>query len=205
MQKTLKHETRDARELISALADGELESHELALVLRNLESSAEARAEWHAFHLVGDVLRAGSNAPIGATDEAFIERLSQRLHQQKVLPEMGADRKAMPAMVPGANDAVWRWKLVAGLSSLAMVTVLGWQLAAYHVDDGQGVGVAVQPAAQEQVPRDPQLAAANEAQIMIRDPLLDQLIAAHQQFGGTSALQMPAGFLRNATFERPAR
>jgi sigma-E factor negative regulatory protein RseA len=34
---------------------------------------------------------------------------------------------------------------------------------------------------------------------------LDQLLAAHQQFGGTSALQMPAGFVRNATFERPAR
>jgi sigma-E factor negative regulatory protein RseA len=30
-------------------------------------------------------------------------------------------------------------------------------------------------------------------------------MAAHRQFGGASALQMPAGFLRNATFEGPAR
>ncbi|MHB8949586.1 MAG: sigma-E factor negative regulatory protein, partial [Rhodoferax sp.] len=38
-------------------------------------------------------------------------------------------------------------------------------------------------------------------QRMIRDPQLDALLAAHKQFGGTSALQGPAGFLRNATFD----
>jgi sigma-E factor negative regulatory protein RseA len=40
---------------------------------------------------------------------------------------------------------------------------------------------------------------------MIRDPRLDALLAAHRQFGGTSALQMPSGFLRNATFEESSR
>ena len=34
---------------------------------------------------------------------------------------------------------------------------------------------------------------------------IDALLAAHQQLGGHSAWQMPSGFLRNATFERPAR
>ena len=47
--------------------------------------------------------------------------------------------------------------------------------------------------------------AGNEPQVMIRDPRLDELLAAHKQFGGTSALQMPAGFLRNATFEGGGR
>ncbi|MDU7587859.1 MAG: anti-anti-sigma factor, partial [Acidovorax sp.] len=42
-------------------------------------------------------------------------------------------------------------------------------------------------------------------QVMLRDPRLDELLAAHKQFGSTTALQMPAGFLRNATFEAPAR
>ena len=40
---------------------------------------------------------------------------------------------------------------------------------------------------------------------MIRDPRLDQLLAAHRQLGGGTALQAPSGFLRNATFEGPAR
>ena len=49
------------------------------------------------------------------------------------------------------------------------------------------------------------LTVAGQPQVMIRDPRIDELMAAHKQFGGTSALQMPAGFLRNATFEGPAR
>jgi sigma-E factor negative regulatory protein RseA len=42
-----------------------------------------------------------------------------------------------------------------------------------------------------------------EAQVMLRDPRLDELLEAHQQMSGSS--QMPSGFLRNATFEAPAR
>jgi len=40
---------------------------------------------------------------------------------------------------------------------------------------------------------------------MLRDPQLEELMAAHRQYGGVSALQMPAGFLRNATYETPQR
>ena len=42
-----------------------------------------------------------------------------------------------------------------------------------------------------------------QPQVMLRDPRLDALLEAHQQAGGAS--QMPSGFLRNATFEGPAR
>jgi sigma-E factor negative regulatory protein RseA len=40
---------------------------------------------------------------------------------------------------------------------------------------------------------------------MMRDARLDELMAAHRQVGGNSALQVPAGFLRNATYEGAAR
>ena len=36
---------------------------------------------------------------------------------------------------------------------------------------------------------------------MIRDARLDGYLAAHKQFGGTSALGVPSGFLRNATHD----
>jgi sigma-E factor negative regulatory protein RseA len=36
---------------------------------------------------------------------------------------------------------------------------------------------------------------------LIRDARLEQLLAEHRQFGGMSALQMPAGFLRDATHD----
>lgn len=34
---------------------------------------------------------------------------------------------------------------------------------------------------------------------VLRDARLEELLAEHRQYGGMSALQMPAGFLRNAT------
>jgi len=46
--------------------------------------------------------------------------------------------------------------------------------------------------------------ASGEPRVMLRDARLDALLAAHKQFGGASALQVPAGFLRNATFESAA-
>lgn len=42
-----------------------------------------------------------------------------------------------------------------------------------------------------------------EPQVMLRDARLDLLLEAHRQAGGAS--QMPSGFLRNATFDGPAR
>ena len=52
----------------------------------------------------------------------------------------------------------------------------------------------------------PSVAGAGPAPVMIRDPRLDEMLAAHRQLGGSaSALQTSAGFLRNATFEGPAR
>jgi sigma-E factor negative regulatory protein RseA len=40
---------------------------------------------------------------------------------------------------------------------------------------------------------------------MLRDARLDELLAAHRQFGSATAIPMPAGALRNAAFEAPAR
>jgi sigma-E factor negative regulatory protein RseA len=37
--------------------------------------------------------------------------------------------------------------------------------------------------------------------VIVRDARLEELLAAHKQVGGNSALQMPSGFLRNPTFE----
>jgi sigma-E factor negative regulatory protein RseA len=55
---------------------------------------------------------------------------------------------------------------------------------------------------------DQSLAAATPAPaapVMLRDPELDQLLAAHRQAAGVSAFGNTAGFLRAATFEGSAR
>jgi sigma-E factor negative regulatory protein RseA len=49
------------------------------------------------------------------------------------------------------------------------------------------------------------LTASNDLPVMIRDPQLDALLAAHRNFAGASALQMAPGFVRNANFEEAGR
>ena len=204
MQNTMQQKSLDACELASALADGELQDAEFAQALTALQASAQAQASWHTYHLVGDVLRSGAGAAMGGQDAAFMARLRQRLKKE----EQGVARQNVPtrrvAVQESVNDSVWRWKLVAGLSSLAVVAVLGWQLAVSRPGEEVAAKLARSGVPEQTVDPSTQLASADTPQ-MIRDPRLDQLIAAHQQLGGTSALQMPAGFLRNATFERPAR
>lgn len=197
MHKTRQDVSADARELASALADGELQGAEFARALAVLQDSAEAQRSWHDYHLVGDVLRAGATSALGAHDPAFVARLRQRL-QEQAGPSRAAVQPLVAPVRHSANDGFWRWKLAAGLSSLAAVALLGWQLAVPRPQEASAVQLA-----QPDTPAVP--LASTEGAVMIRDPRLDQLIAAHQQLGGTSALQMPAGFLRNATFERPAR
>lgn len=200
MQDTQRQPADQAHELASALADGELRGAELIHALAALQSGAEAQACWHSYHLVGDVMRAGAGAAIGAHDAAFMARLRERLQFEARHP-LGEAQASRVVPQPSANDSVWRWKLVAGLSSLSVVAVLAWQLA---VPSPKAVQLA-SPGAMSAQQQALVAQAGAEAPVMIRDPRLDQLIAAHQQLGGTSALQMPAGFLRNATFERPAR
>jgi sigma-E factor negative regulatory protein RseA len=74
------------------------------------------------------------------------------------------------------------------------VAALGWSWISGSPGEAQLARVAPTPATD--VPQAP---------VMIRDARLDELLAAHRQSGGASALQMPSGFLRNATFEGPAR
>ena len=198
---TMKPKTQNL-ELISALADGQLSGENFALALSVCADDADALWRWEAYHLIGDVLRApGSMAP--ARDAGFVTRLKARLVQEPGLAAATfltlAPERVMPVgsahegqRRDAANDSNLRWKLVAGFASIAAVAAIAWNA---------GGGLLV-PA--------PQLARQDAAQpvwvvseqgTMVRDARMQELLAAHKQFGGTSALQAPSGFLRNATFE----
>lgn len=207
------------REGVSALADGQLHGEEFALTVERVGRADDARLTWHAYHLVGDVLRSGETA-VSAYDAAFVQRLRMRLQQQNELiasNPFATDSIAKSADLTdvgvvnesenvAANDSSFRWKLLAGVASLAAVSVIGWQ-GIGGWGEQRGVPQLVQGPVQPFKPEvaSPQVLADSESQLMIRDPQLDALLAAHRQFGGTSALQMPAGFLRNATFEGESR
>ena len=77
------------------------------------------------------------------------------------------------------------------------MAAVGWTVAA-------GPGLKPEQAQLAQVGGGTVLA-GGERGVMIRDARLDEFLAAHRQLGGATALQTPAGFLRNATFEGPIR
>ena len=182
-------EKMQTQELISALADGQLQGEAFARGVEVAARDPVAREAWQTYHLIGDVLRSGELAA-GTVPTAFLSRLQLRLTEEQRLAAAG--QQPPPTIQPAsvlrqdaANDASFRWKLVAGFASVAAVAAIGWTLVG---------GVAGKP---EQAAA----GTVTERGVMIRDPRLDEFLAAHRQLGGASVLQMPAGFLRSATYE----
>lgn len=196
-------------ELISALADGQLVNDDFSQALAACEADIHAMESWDAWHLIGDVLRS-PELTAHAADTQFVARLRSRLSAEAALvavPVVPAPAK--PAAVSpwtepaaanrpeAANDAVFPWKLVAGFASLAAVAAIAWNA---------GNGLLAPTAAPQLARAEPaaqQVLVVSEQGTMVRDARMQELLAAHKQFGGTSALQVPSGFLRNATFESP--
>lgn len=207
------------RELISALADGQLRGKEFARVVELVATDSDARATWHAYHRVGDLMRNAHSVDCVRGDDspAFLARFQSRLEQEVqtarpngVASPLSSEASNLIANYPeqtgtiaqissknaSANDTSFHWKLLAGVASVAAVAAVSWGLIA-GASGSAGAPQLAQATTSQPQPEQPQ--------VMIRDPHLDALLAAHKQFGGTSALQMPAGFLRNATFEGAAR
>lgn len=189
------------QEMISALADGQLRGKAFARGVAAAAGDPGALETWHTYHVIGDVLRSGEFTP-GMVPQAFLSRVQSRL-----LKERGADAAqgdnapfVVPATRPGdrpaANDASFRWKVVAGFASLTAMAAIGWTMTA---------GAPGKPQESQLATGQPATVVASGRGAMIRDPKLDEFLAAHRQLGGASALQMPAGFLRSTTFEGPAR
>lgn len=211
--------THASLERLSALADGQLQGDELRQTLDAVGADAQLRASWQTYHVVGEVLRTGRHAPCSDAS-AFMTRLNQRLAAESIeLPRLQAQPVAVARHVRGeaANEPVFRWKMVAGLASVAAAAAIGWAWVGSGIDQTPAGGqlalqqmpvpgatatpasvLAAVPLSQTRVS-----VGSGAPQVMLRDPRLDELLEAHQQAGGAS--QMPSGFLRNATFEGAAR
>ena len=198
-------------EQISALMDGAVSAQECVGAVQQVLADPEGDRVWYRYHFVGDALRSSAFAPPG-DDHAFWEKLSLRLEQEPARVQLGegsaADPLALqvPLAIPyttrdAANAPVWKWKLLAGAACSALVAVVGLGVWTQQVAPS-GVQVALQSVSQD---TQTWAAVEGDAGVMLRDPHLDQLMAAHQQFGAHSALQAPSGFLRNATYQGPAR
>lgn len=214
-------------EQISALADGQLDDEAFERVMAQAGQSGEVQAAWQRYHLIGDVLRAGRHDRC-IDPSAFVARLQKSLALEPAKPVMPVLEVPVDVVPPiilhrteAANEPVFRWKMVAGLASVAAAVAIGWgwvgggaapvgmQLAQTQPLPPAAnpvLAMSASPAADApwgaSAPTTVAVGTEQQPQTMLRDARLDELLAAHQQ--ATGGLQ-PSVFLRNATFEGPAR
>lgn len=210
-----------AREYLSALVDGELDAAAVARACAHWRESEVSRMSWHAYQLIGDVLRSDDLASDPTRDAAFMAALSARLAEEAVVlapQSLGSTQGDAASAQNVANGApVWRraW-LVPSTLAAGFVLVAGALMVTRAPDTAagrsqsvplatavsEGARLALAPAASAAA-REPQAVMANGT--LIRDARLDGYLAAHNQFAGTSALGVPSGFLRSATVSGPDR
>lgn len=201
----------DAGSEWSALMDGEVDADEVGDLLRTFARDAELRETCQRYALIGDAMRAGATRDADTAPHAFVAAVQARLADQ----DLGVSRPPLvepmaQVRAPAANDAVFRWKLVAGFASLAAVMAVSWSVIGLDragqapagpqmVQAPAGGLLSVAAVAPAVRPSNTGVVVQTPHGPVLRDPRLEQLLAEHRQYGGMSALQMPAGFLRDAT------
>jgi sigma-E factor negative regulatory protein RseA len=198
---------------LSALADGEVDAAAAARACAHWRTDPLARSSWHAYHLIGDVLRSDELASDAVADAGFLGALRLRLADE---PAVVAPRPIDAAAVsiddngaPAARATGRSWMLPAALAAslMAVATVLvvtrgtGPEAEATLARARPDGGSIAAPRG-EVLQDAPTLVADGK---LIRDARLDRYLAAHSQFGGSSALGVPSGFLRAATTQAPDR
>jgi sigma-E factor negative regulatory protein RseA len=196
---------RSAKERLSALADGELAGAERASTCAAWARDPEARQDWHAWHLIGDVLRSEDLASDPRRDRRLCAAIRGRLQQEPVV------LAPSPVVAPRRG----RWAL-GGAMAAGFVLVVG-TYTLLRPNDAASPPVVAQG---DRAPAPTVVAAATPTPAtptaepgdvvvtdlrLIHDAQLDRYLAAHKQFSGTSALGVPSAFLRSATLDTASR
>jgi sigma-E factor negative regulatory protein RseA len=203
---------------LSALVDGELHDSGVAGACMRWRSDASSRATWHAYQLIGDVLRSEDLASDAARDAAFLSALRGRLAAEPTILAPQPLAAASAASVRADAVAVrrrWSWAapsaVAAGFVAVAGVLVVTRNPApaapeqtAAGLVSASGSGAVARPVLVEAAPSaDPQSYVATGQ--LIRDAGLDRYLAAHKHFAGSAALGVPSAMLRNATVDAAGR
>lgn len=193
----------DPRRWLSALADGDADAAQAGCEL--WRQDAEARRTWHAYHLIGDVLRSDELAGDPARDEAFLARLRERLAAEPVplspapVAQRAAEGRRPRWLVPAAA--------AAGFVVVASVLVVT-RLAGPAGGTGEPVLAGTNPRPGVVLvgsnPAAPVAASAQVRGVVIRDPRLDEMLRAHQAARGGMPVAVPGGALRQVEVVAPA-
>lgn len=214
MSQRSEAERPATEEDLSALMDGELESSAVAAVCRAWRDDARLRGQWHVHHLIGDVMRSEDLVSDAKRDARFLEAVRTRLAEE---PVVLAPSSAVAAAVVAPTRVRRSWMapaaVAAGFAVVAgtlVVTQMAGGLGSRDVGADRSLAQApssVQSVALSDKPASGASEMPNAALNgqLVRDARLDEYLAAHKKFGGSSLPGGPSGFLRNASVEVPAR
>ena len=202
----------DEGRLLSSLTDGDVDADGLARACQAWRDSASARSTWHAYQLIGDVLRSDDLSATPVQDEAFLRSLRERLAAEPVvLAPMPPDIVPPAANAGAAHRHGWLAPVAvaAGFAAVAGVLVVsrlsGPTPLAPDVTLASGAASATAAGPQRaRLPGEPAALIVADHQL-VRDARLDSYFEAHRGAFGANALGVPGGAMRSAETLLPQR
>lgn len=157
-----------SREILSALVDGQVGPDEFDAACAAWRGDAEGRSRWHAYHLIGDVMRSDELAAWSGHDETFLKSLRTRLAEEPV------------PLAPSRRAARSIWHRLTAPAAVA---------AGFAVVAGAVVVLRAPLSVQNAAPATAPLAVSNgapalppaEAFALVRDNHFDSYFEAHRQ------------------------
>ena len=203
----------EQRQALSALVDGDGTDAEQAC--RAWGDGADARADWHTYHLIGELLRSDDVRCDARHDAQFLGRLRQCLAAEPVV-------LAPLAPAPVGHRGRWRRAWVAPMAVAAGFVAVAGVLVVTRVAAPEGsvqdrsallAGPSAGQAASglQSASAGATLSAPVPAGLpgaegrLIRNAELDRYLAAHQQYSNTSTVAVPGGSVRKAAAVSPGR
>ena len=195
---------------ISSLVDGELDAGDVARGCLDWRESAHARAAWHRYHLIGDVMRSEHLSSTPVRDEAFLQAFRARLASEPVV--LAPAPLTEPAAAEGTRP---RWRqtwlpsmvVAAGFAAVAGVLVVS-RLSSPGVEGGSATiaaaGAASSGLRQAAMGAEPALPASIDQQL-VRDARLDRYFEAHRGALTGNSFGVPGGSLRSVDIVLPQR
>ncbi|XVJ68887.1 MAG: sigma-E factor negative regulatory protein [Rhizobacter sp.] len=200
-------------ELLSALADGELDASGTLAACELWRSDEQAQIQWADYHLIGDVLRSEDLARSGAHESSLFARIQTELAQQAVVLAPRTSRALSPGEpVVAARHLAARhtrraWWTVSAVAAGFVVVAGAWSVFRVPLPVDSGALIAQS----EPAPLSVSASAATAPEIhvgagmVVRDVELDRYLAAHKQFSSTSVLGAASGSLRQVVLESSGR
>ncbi len=217
------------RQALSALMDGDADDGVVARACAAWRGDAQARADWHAYHVIGDVLRTAEQGPSLRGDAAFVDLLRHRLEREPVVvaPTPAVQRPAAavePQVAVAGRRSAWRAPLAAAAGVAAVAGVVFTMrpglpdaqaplLAQAPAQAASAAARVAVPRAVSPTPAEPVLAGVQRTEpvVVVRDPRmlrderLDRYLDAHRQFSEGAWSVRPAATVRGVSTLAPER